>query len=94
MEQKDITIVALTTQITNIEKNISAGVASLTTKFGAAPSANPHWGSKFTLEDWRIVFDGKEKVIDDRTWYWCPHHKMDGFYDGMHVDHTWDTYDE
>ena len=46
------------------------------------------------MEPWRIVKEGPTKVVDGKTWYWCPHHKREGLYDGMYVTHPPDKHDE
>jgi len=92
VEPKDATIVAITTQITNLEKKISPG--TLSGKSNATNFSNPRSEPKFTLEDWCIVNNGKEKVVNGKTWHWCPHHKMKGVYDGMYVGHPEDENDE
>ena len=93
VEPKDSTIVALKTQITNLEKKINTGHAP-TGKSDASNPPTPRLGTNFTLENWHIVFNGKEKVVDKKTQYCCPHHKMKGSYDGMYVGHTEDEHDE
>ena len=35
------------------------------------------------------------KVFKDGKWYWwCDHHKWDGFYDGLYVTHSPENHDE
>ena len=49
---------------------------------------------KLTLELWRIVKEGLTKIVDSKKWYWCPHHKKEGVYDGMYVTHPPEKQDE
>ena len=90
-EPKDATIVALTTQVKNLENRISHASSSSS---GGPSGFNNHKNPKFTLDKWRIEFDGKEKTVDGITWYWCTKHVMDGVYDGMYVKHREDKHDE
>ena len=37
---------------------------------------------------------GPEKLDKDgETWFWCPHHKIKGQYDGMYVTHKPEDHD-
>ena len=31
---------------------------------------------------------------EGKTWFWCPHHKMEGKYDGLYVTHKPEEHDE
>ena len=31
---------------------------------------------------------------EGRTWYWCPHHKVEGSYDGLYVTHKPEEHEE
>ena len=31
---------------------------------------------------------------DGKTWHWCPHHKVDGTYDGLYVTHRPEEYED
>ena len=66
VEQKDATIVALTTQINNLESKINSTSNSLG---GGLSGSNNSKNPKFTLDEWRIKFEGKEKTIDGVLWY-------------------------
>ena len=91
VEPKDATIVALTTQIKNLENKIGNTSNS---SGGGLSGSNNNKNPKFTLEAWRIKFDGKEKTVDGVLWYWCSKHVMDEVYDGMYVKHHEDKHDE
>ena len=86
VEPKDATIVALTTQITNLEKNINAGVSSSATKHTKNPATKTNRKNKHILEDWYIYFNEKEEVVKCENWLWCSHHKIEGVHDGMYVN--------
>ena len=91
VEPKDATIVALTTQVKNLENKISHASNSSS---GGPSGSNNHKNPKFTLEEWRIKFEGKEKTVDGVKLYWCTKHVMDGVYDGMYVKHPEDKHEE
>ena len=91
VEPKDAIIVALTTQIRNLENKISS---TTTTLGGGSSASNNNMNPKCTLEGWRIKFDGKEKTVDDVLWYWCSKHVMDRVYDGMYVKYPEDKHEE
>ena len=93
VEPKDAIIVALTTRINNLESTIRNGGTSAA-ESGSTILLVPRPESNFTLEDWRIVSDGKDKVVDNLTWYWCPNHEMEVVYDAMYVKHSEDKYDK
>ena len=31
---------------------------------------------------------------DGKTWWWCPHHKAEGLFDGLYVTHKPEDHDE
>ena len=84
-ETKDTKILALSTQIANLEK-------ALVTKNGTSsggqdvPSGK---GSNFrNIDAWRKVKNkGNQCEVDGLTWWWCPKHKVEGSYDGLYVRH-------
>ena len=91
-EPKDATIVALTTQIRNLENKISHPPKA--SGGGGSSGSSNNRNSNFTLDEWRIKFEGKEKTVDSDMWYWCSKHVMDGVYDGMYVKHSEEKHDE
>ena len=96
MDSKDTTIVAINNQTTNLEKKHNNGINLIKTKStptGSRSSSNPHTRNRFTLDAWRIKFEGIEKVVDGSTWYWCKHHKMDDVYNEMYIIYPKDKYD-
>ena len=43
----------------------------------------------------RTIKDGETKVINRKTFHWCPHHKHPkGLWDGLYVKHSADQHDE
>ena len=91
VEPKNATILALTTQIKNLENKIGNTSNS---SGGGLPGSNNNKNPKFTLEAWRIKFDGKEKTVDGVLWYLCSKHVIDGVYDAMYVKHPEDKHEE
>lgn len=79
VDPRDAKIMALTTALeeirtaapTNSGKSVNATDAGVKNKFAA-------------LEEWRKKFDGDEKVVSGRTFYWCKHHKGKD-YDSLYV---------
>ena len=39
------------------------------------------------LAKWRIVKVEEKLTRDGKTYWWCPHHRRDNFYDGMYMEH-------
>ena len=39
------------------------------------------------LTKWQIVKREEKLNRDGKTYWWCPHHNRDNFYDGMYMDH-------
>ena len=44
-------------------------------------------GTKLNIEAWRMKKVGDSKVVDGKTYYWCPHHKLNGVFDGLYMTH-------
>ena len=84
VEAKDSAIVALLTKVNHLEKQLkSSASASSSSSAAGKSSKNPY----FTLDPWRMNKDGDTKVVDGKTWYWCPRHVLEGVYDGLYVTH-------
>ena len=87
----------LTTKLTNLEKQLSEidkGTKDKSIAGTGKDLSQPRSGSCFTLDEWYIKKEGGTKTIDGETWYWCPHHKMEGTYDGVYVKHPKDKHDK
>ena len=91
-DPKDAKILALTTQVEKLVEMQSQLVANAT----QAPSQNRTMNPRFQFTEiaaWRMK-KGPEKLDrDGKTWFWCPHHKMEGQYDGLYVTHRPEEHD-
>jgi len=97
-DPKDAKIVALTTRLDNMTKILEAafegGKSSVFATSGGGGNKNSQDSTKIDIEDWRKK-KGKDSVErDGKTWYWCPHHKFPGQFDGLYVTHPPDKHDE
>ena len=89
-EPKDSKIVALTTQVTNLEKRL---VVSEGKAVQPPPSTtNPKFNC--ALPAVQMKYDGPKKMINGEQWWWCEHHMMEGVYDGLYVKHPPDEHDD
>ena len=79
-EPNDGTIVALTTQIKNLEKTINVNRNPKLLATGDGSSKNSSTGNRFILDAWRI-----ELIVDIPTWHWYKHHVMVCVYQGMYI---------
>ena len=86
-ETKDAKLLALTTQVADLEGLVSK--QNNPSSSNDKQSDDSKWvpGAKH-VEKWRIVKDkGEECEVNGLTWWWCPHHKLDGVFDGLYVRH-------
>ena len=74
-------ISALVTQVKSLEDKLANG---------AQPQANATEQSsgtkgkeKLLIPKWRTQNEGPKCDRDGTTWYWCPHHKKKGLFDGL-----------
>lgn len=42
---------------------------------------------KSNVEEWRKKKIGETKIMDGKTYHWCPHHNRDDYYDGLYMQH-------
>ena len=76
-------ITALATQIQTLEKKLTSKSTALATSSGGNNKGN----GKLGFPEWRTK-KGKDKVErDGKTWWWCPHHKREGYFDGLYMPH-------
>ena len=77
-DPKDTKIMALTTSVTKLEQQLKDKTALTTnTKSGG--------GGSVQIEDWRKKKGSATKLVDGKTYYWCPKHVRDGDYNGLYV---------
>ena len=89
VDPKDATILALTTALKDVGTKQPA--QSSTEEVGDHENVK---GMRL-LKKWRTVFKGDTIVKDGVTHTWCPHHKNEGYYDGLYYhNHTPATHDQ
>ena len=86
----DAKILALTTKVGQLEKALAEKRPAPDPVAAAKTAKHPKTGrnvfpGQHQIEKWRGKKEGDEKVVDGRTYYWCPHHKYEGHYDGLYV---------
>ena len=85
-DPKDAKILALQTQV---EQLVGLHQQSLKANTTQAPQTNRSTPrQQFTeIADWRMKKGQEQLDRDGKTWFWCPHHKMEGKYNGLYVTH-------
>ena len=73
-------ISALATQVQNLKDQMSQSSALATT---AGNQNKP----KLMIPQWRTEKKGERCDRDGKTWWWCPHHKKEGLFDGLYMPH-------
>ena len=50
------------------------------------PSSNTGGdNSNLRVPEWRVKFKGNTTTVDGKKFYWCKHHKAEGFFEGMYM---------
>ena len=101
-DPKDAKILALTTQVETLVEAQKLYSAMVTSKDGANPNSNAgksggsrtNTGDFLSIKSWRMKKTEDSVKREGRTWYWCPHHKVEGSYDGLYVTHKPEEHDE
>lgn len=81
-ESQDSKLAALATRLKNVENTFRGNGASPT-----CTAATDSGRRKFGIDEWRLHKQGYTKVVNGVTYWWCPHHKLDGKYDGLYMTH-------
>ena len=89
VDGKDSKMVALLTKVNDLEEKLKNRSSTSNQPTSGQPS-----NKFFTLDVWRMKYDGDSKVVDGKTWYWCKRHKQDGVYDGLYVTHKEEDHDD
>ena len=76
-------ILALATQVSNLEQKLQVHSTD------ASSSNKP----KLHIPMWRTENKGEKCGRDGKTWYWCPHHKKEGLFDGLYMPHKPEDHD-
>ena len=80
---------ALTTMVETMKGNQKGGTVLAFESQNQAAWQNRTTNNDFIdgLARWRIKNVGESKVVDGKTYYWCPHHVKEGKWNGMYVLH-------
>ena len=73
-------MIALISRLENLEKQAFGG-----TNFGNSSTNGNSF--KHTVEEWRMKCDGDRKVVGGKEYFWCPHHRLEGVFDGLYMQH-------
>ena len=97
-DPKDAKIMALTTQVEQLVEAQKQYSAMVTAKGNAAPTssnaASGKPGDFLSIKAWRMKKTEDSIQKEGRTWYWCPHHKVEGSYEGLYVTHKPEEHEE
>ena len=96
-DPKDAKITALTTELESLRK-AQTTLTALVTDTAGNSYANK-WkksasGYSFSIEPWRKIKGEASVERNGKQWWWCPHHKMEGEFDGLYVTHQPEKHDE
>lgn len=96
-DPKDAKIMALTTQVEQLVDMQKSYSAMVTNGSAPKPKAAPEpkqKGDFLSIKAWRMKKTQDSVQQDGKTWYWCPHHKVEGSYDGLYVTHKPEEHEE
>ena len=48
---------------------------------------------KLMIPKWRMKKEIPQCNHNGKTWYWCPHHKKEGLFDGLYMPHKSEDHD-
>ena len=89
MDAKDAKIVALTTKIDTLEIAFNTQSSSDAPKQGKQGK-----NGNFNLPEWRKTKRGDSITKEGETWWWYPHHKVEGQFDGLYMKHKPSEHDK
>ena len=84
-EKPDSQLHALATRLDSMENQIQGSSSSSKPK--STKSSSFSTKKKFGIEEWRMNKQGNTKVVNGVTYWWCPHHRNEGQFDGLYVTH-------
>jgi len=91
-DPKDAKIMALTTQMNELLAGRYTNNEAYTSNSDNGMKMQP---KRFiSIDPWRMVRKGASIEKDGKTWHWCPHHTVEGKYDGLYVTHKPEDHDE
>ena len=80
-ETSESKLAALATRLKTVENNVRNSGSSSNTPSSSSGK------KKYGIDEWRMVKNGSTKIVNGTTYWWCPHHKLDGKYDGLYMTH-------
>ena len=83
-ETQESKLVALATKLQQVESQLKNQLSSSSSK---SSNSSVSTKKKHGIEEWRMVKKGDTKVVNGVTYWWCPHHKVEGKYDGLYMTH-------
>ena len=93
-DPKDAKILALTTQVEKLLEMQTQKAAHTTQAPGTQNFRNTNRFQFTEIVDWRMKKGQDQITRDGKKWYWCPHHKIEGKYDGLYVTHKPEEHNE
>ena len=84
-------ISALTTKVENLEAALATNNTSTTNN---ATTSETKSKPQLRIPEWRTIKKGDKVDKDGKTWWWCPHHKAEGLFDGLYVTHKSEDHDK
>ena len=83
-------ISALVTKVASLEGKIASSSSTFQANATDSSSSKP----KLHIPEWRTIKKGEKLDKDGKTWWWCPHHKKEGLFDGLYMPHKASEHDE
>ena len=79
-------ISALTTKLNYLEEKLNSSAPSALATSAEKP--------ELKIPVWRTEKKEASVQRDGKTWWWCPHHKKEGLFDGLYMTHKPSEHDE
>lgn len=79
-DPKDAKLLALTTEVQDLKSQLKC--TAVESSFGS----NKRNGNS-QLDAWRMKKGDEKKIVDGIQYWWCPHHKREGVFDGLYMPH-------
>ena len=83
-ETQESKLRALATKLQQVESQLKNQISS---SFSKSNNSSVSTKKKHGIDEWRMFKKGESKVVNGITYWWCPHHKVEGKYDGLYMTH-------
>ena len=93
LDPKDAKIAALTTRLATIEQLRAGNPTPSSKTSGTIGSDTLNVAGMTNLPVWRTIKKGESIVSDGKTYHWCPHHVLQGKFDGLYMPHKAEEHD-